>query len=296
MLAFDDVFEELQTDLDRDAQDLNWIIIHGSSKQKPNSSPPPPSTSSTTENVHHSSTLSNMKLHDESLLLLDHIPDFLLASSSLFRFAYFSWINKVNSPVEPSKLEQLTILVYKMAMIQLRRELWQTYLDSGTGEIKVPEIARRRSPHLRLHAWPIELSLLIMTQQASQIQHIHEIDHETYLYFVKKHLAYLDEQYRQDRFQFHQIKMETEHYLNAIDDEIERFVQKRALLPAKLYFEARITLLTANYLDRFYQYEYHQQKPSLDQVILSGKTSQCMIHLRLHSLNVHSDLYSKTHV
>lgn len=242
----DDTFEDLRVDLDTDAHDLNWTIMN----------------SSLTPTTPKDDTMAT----DDSLILLDRIPQFLLASSSLFRYAYFVWINKINSPVDAQRLEQLTILAYKIAMIHLRSELWQTYLQSGTGQIRVPEATRKRNPQLSLRIWPTELSRLIKIQNGSPVQNIEDIDHDTHIYFVKQHLKYLDDKARSYASEFHNIRMHTEHYHETINDAMEKFVQQQALIAAKLYFQARIHLLKANYIDRFYQYEYYRLKPTMEQV------------------------------
>lgn len=219
--------------------------------------------------LYPSSFDTNQLEHDDSLILLERIPDFLLSTHSLFRCAYFNWINKIDSPVRCEQLEQLTILVYQMAMIHLRQELWQLYLQSGTGQLPPRETSKKRSPHLTLHLWPKELTMVIMGTSASQIHDQSPITHETYEDFVKKHLAALEEQFNLYRAQFESIKTSTNHYHETINDEIERFVQTKALPMAKLYFEARRVLIQADYNDRFYQLEYLHQKSTLEQVSFS---------------------------
>lgn len=250
----DDTFHDLRLDLDTDAQDLNWTIENSSLI----------ATIGTPTN-----RSEDPMANDDTLILLDRIPDFLLASSTLFRYAYFIWINKINSPVDPQRLEKLTILAYKMGMIHLRRELWQTYLQSGTGQIPMPEAAKKRQGQWNLHIWPIEFSRLIMIQQGSPVQRIEDINHDTHMHFVKQHLKYLDDKYRSYAAEFHTIRFSTQHYHEEINDTMEQFVQQQALKAAKLYFEARIHLLKANYIDRSYQYEYYRLKPTMEQVNLS---------------------------
>ena len=97
----------------------------------------------------------------------------------------------------------------------------------------------------------------------------HDLNHDGSADLVKRYLAQLDDRANQYRTQFDAIKNDIPSSAEELLQEIEHFVHKQTLLNVKLYFEAVISLVKYDYMDRLLQLQYGQQKPNEQQVGLA---------------------------
>jgi hypothetical protein len=198
--------------------------------------------------------------------LLEKIPDCLLSSSVSFRTAFFGQLQPYQHALNPVVLEQLTVLTYRMSIINLHRQLWDMYLKSGTGQIEIIDPARQNDGSAVLHYWPPLISPFMRTKASIQITSNDDLDHKRRTDLVKRYLAQLDDRTKQYQVQFEAFKNEMPHYSDGLLHNITRFVRKQTLPTVKTYFETVIALIKQDYVDRLLQLRFGQEKPNEKQV------------------------------
>ena len=267
----DDLFQEFRLDLEREGQDLEKSLF-------------------TTE---MNDTEDRIDVHARSIrdqpqrracrvlfgidysdymdkeFLLEKIPDCLLSSSASFRTAFFGQLQPYQHALNPVVLEQLTILTYRMSIINFHRQLWDMYVKSGTGQIEIIDPALQNEGSAVLHYWPPLVSPFLRTKASIQITSNDDLDHGRRTDLVKRYLAQLDDRTKQYQVQFEAIKNEMPHYSEGLLHNIERFVRKQTLSTVKTYFETVIALIKHDYMDRLLQLRFRQEKPNEKQVDLA---------------------------
>jgi hypothetical protein len=209
--------------------------------------------------------------------LLDKIPDCLLSSSASFRTAFFGQLQPYQHALNPVVLEQLTILTYRMSIINFHQQLWDMYLKSGTGQIEIVDPALENDGRVVLRYWPPLISPFLRTKGPIQITSNDELDRAKRADLVKQYLAQLDNRTKQYQVQFEAIKNEMPHYSDGLLQNIQRFVRKQTLTMVKTYFETVIALIKHDYVDRLLQLRFRQEKPNEKQVDLAFLQSTRLI-------------------
>ena len=198
--------------------------------------------------------------------LLDKIPDCLMASSASFRMAFSSHLKHDQHALNPVVLEKLTVLKYRMSIIDFHKQLWNAYLKSGTGQMETIDPSRQNDAKAALHYWPPVISPFMRTKTAIQKTSNYNLDHERRIDLVKRYLAQLDDRTNHYRVQFDAIKNDIASSSGTLLHEIEHFVHKETLSTVKIYFEAVMSLMKYDYVDRLLQLQYGQQKPNEQKV------------------------------
>lgn len=202
--------------------------------------------------------------------LLDKIPDCLLSSSASFRTAFFGQLQPDQQTSSHVVLEQLTVLNYRMSIIHLHRQLWDMYLQSGTGQIEIFDAALENDGSAVLHYWPPLISPFLRTKASIQITSNDERgDQAKRIDRVKRYLAHLDDRTKQYQVQLEAIKNEMPHCSEGLLHNIARFVRKETLSTVKTFFETVIALIKHDYKDRLLQVRFRQEKPNEKQVDLA---------------------------
>ena len=198
--------------------------------------------------------------------LLEEIPDCLLSSSASFRTAFFGQLQPYQHALNPVVLEQLTVINYRLSIINFHKQLWDMYLKSGTGQIEIFDPSRQNEGSAVLHYWPSLISPFMRTKASIQITSTDELDQGRRAALVKRYLVQLDDRTKQYQVQFEAIKNEMPHYSEGLLHNIERFVRKQTLSTVKTYFETVIALIKHDYMDRLLQLRFREQKPNEKQV------------------------------
>ena len=205
--------------------------------------------------------------------LLDKKPCCLLSYTSTFRCAFFRELTHYASPFDPLELEQLTLLSYQMSIISLHKQLWTTYLQSGTGQLEKSHPSRRQDEETELHYWPTYLRSFTLARAFAKIIEGDTMEYERHVESVKRYLAHLDQQHHQYLTQFDALKSGMPLFTPALAYLIEELVRKQALPAVNVYFDTVITLIKYDYIDRFMQLQYVRQKPTQEQVCLHSLSS-----------------------
>ena len=198
--------------------------------------------------------------------LLDKEPYCLLAQSLTFKFTLFRELTFYAKPFHPFELEELTMLSYKMSIISLHKQLWTTYLQSGTGELEKSHPVRRQDEKTELHYWPTYLHSFTVARAFVKRMTGDVMDHEMRAAFVKEYLSYLEEQLHKYAAEYETMKNTMPLYTPVLTYRIDECVRKHALSAVQIYFDVLITLMKHDYMNRFMQLQYWQQKPMHEQV------------------------------
>ena len=211
--------------------------------------------------------------------LLEKIPDCLLSSNASFRTAFFGELQPYQHALNPVVLEQLTVINYRISIINFHKQLWDMYLKSGTGQIEIIDPSRQNEGSAVLHYWPPLISPFMRTKASMQITSNDELDHGRRAALVKRYLGQLDDRTKQYQVEFEAIKKEMPHYSEGLLHNIERFVRKQTLSTVKTYFETVIALIKHDYMDRLLQLRFGEEKPNEKQVDLAFLPSSPFVGL-----------------
>lgn len=202
------------------------------------------------------------------LLMFHEIPDYLLASSSSFRIAFFDELNRYYNAIDFKGLQRLAYLTHQMSIIHLHKQLWCCCLQAGTGQIEPRE--QPCSSHYRANItfchWPELVTSVMISKGMIDHQTQDKCKHDTYVSFVQNYLQQLEKKSEQCRLQFNNIQNGLLGYTDQLNDKIDHYVQKEGLNTMRLHFESRIALIKYISIDRSYQMEYLQRKPTDAQV------------------------------
>ena len=211
--------------------------------------------------------------------LLDKIPDCLMSSSASFRTAFFGQLQPYQHALNPVMLEQLTVINYRISIINCHQQLWDMYLRAGTGQIDIIDPARQNEGRVVLRYWPPLISPFLRTKASIQITSNDDLDHGRRAGLVKRYLAQLEDRTKQYQVQFEAIKKEMPHYSEGLLHNIERFVRTQTLSTVKTYFDTVIALIKHDYMDRLLQLRFREEKPNEKQVDLAFLPSSPFVGL-----------------
>ncbi len=199
------------------------------------------------------------------------IPDYLSASSSSFRTAFFTELRNYN-PIDFQDLQQLSILAHQTSIIHLHEQLWHCFLQTGKGQLKqsIQQLLQHHTDLTTVSFWPkIVTSVMISKGIIHHDNRQDKIDQHIYINFVQNYLHQLEKQAKQRRLQFDTITNRLPPYYakGILNDKIEHFLRNEDSLSAiRFHFQRRIALLEYICIDRSYQLAYFQQKPTNLQV------------------------------
>ena len=271
-LSFDDIFHELNNELETEANDfhLNNFYINFDAEiqnKELNQSGKYHERQSQSQLV---SRTSDNKIHKaDDHLFFHEIPDYLLAFSLSFQATFLPELRSISNPIDFQDLQQLAFLTHQMSIIHLHEQLWYRYLQAGKGQLK-----QREESFSSQYNTDITLSLrsdIVITVMMSKgiinaANRQDKISQDIYVNFVQNYLYQLEQKSNQCRFQYDTIKNRLPYYTDALKDKIDHFIQKEELAVMQLHFQARIALLEYVCFDRSYQMAYFQQKPTPLQV------------------------------
>ena len=260
----DDVFRDLRADLEAEGHDLDGSMTHPTLEDK---------------QLRRRVLFMPEKADDTNAeFLLDKEPYCLLASSSTFKITFFRELTHSTSPVDALKLEELTLLGYRMSILNLHQQLWTTYLQCGTGQLNNSSPSRQSEENMELHYWPTYLLSFAVGRALAKRMPRNCMDHEIRIASVQAYLVYLDDNIREYATRYERVKNEIPMYTSTWTDRIEECVRTRALSAVHIYFDVLIAFMKHDYMDRFLQRQYWQQKPMEEQVHKANRI--CRLILR----------------
>jgi hypothetical protein len=274
-LSFDDIFHELNVDLETDANDwhLNNFYINFED-EIPDNEELNTLTPDHQQRQHqfNSENKRNKNKPDDHHLVFHEIPDYLLISSSSFQVAFFSELRNLFNPMNFEDLQQLNHLTHQMSIIHLHQQLWNRFLKSGTGQFKQrvqlpPSSLLQDNTNLTVSFWPQVVTSVMISKGIINVNNQqNQINQDIYINFIQKYLQQLETKWDECQFQFDTIKNRLQGYYEGLNDKIDHFVRTEGLVAMRLHFQTRIALNEYICLDRSFQLQYFQQNPTHLQV------------------------------
>ena len=273
MVSFDDTFHELDHDLDMEANEWRvnnfYLDFEDDMKQFQSSSKNLLQQSSPVVPV----SVKKRK-QTENCGSFSHIPDYLSFDNHSFQSEFIFELCYTSNSIDFSGLQHLAFLIHQITILQLHQELWCRLLQSGAGYLKKLEHLPLPSSSLLRHIagltvpfWPKLVTSVMNSKGITNINGQDPMDQDIYINFIQNYLHQLEKQINQRRAQLNTIKHSLPHGLRRLMDKTDQFVQKEeSIVAMRNHFKTRLALLEFIHIDRSYQWQYLQEKPTQLQV------------------------------
>ncbi|CAF1336804.1 unnamed protein product [Adineta steineri] len=257
-IIFDNILRELDDDLDIEGKEYNLNQFYLDFRNK------------TSENdLNNQSQSQPISTSEKSLtaekdfFFLD-IPNYLSVTNSTLGATFLPELRSYFQPIDFQDLQQLCMLTYQMSIIHLHQQLWERFLQSSKDQSKLQEQVSLLSDscQINLSFYPEIVTSIMISQGIIDVNKQDTIKPNIYIQFIKNYLHELEEKMKQCRIQFDTLKNSLPNHTETLADKIDHFVQKEGLIPMQLHFQARIALHKSISIDRSYQLEYFQHKPT----------------------------------
>ena len=189
------------------------------------------------------------------------IPSYLTKRNESFQqlMRHAQSVMITTAAVNLEELRKISILIYKIMIIQTYHLLWTTYLKSGRGQLFVPADGTTTIP-----IWPKELQAFFV--QHSTTNQTNEND--MYLTCVNSQLSELDRQLKQSKNELNTKANNLHGYTLTVQKSIEAYIEQY-LRPFRTGIEHRVELIHYDYSIRTLKLEFLRHHPTAHQVGLS---------------------------
>jgi DNA-binding transcriptional MerR regulator len=191
-------------------------------------------------------------------LEIEKIPTYLTKRNASFKQIMHQALSTIaatattdNNNIE--ELRKITIVIYKIMIIQTYHLLWTVYLKSGTGQLVSPS-TKYPSHSTTVPIWPKAIKNITKTN-----------DNEVCLKFVKHHLHELDQQLKQFQTELNLKANHFRGYTLIIQKNIETYIEQN-LQSLRTKIEHQIELIHYDYHIGALKLEYFRHKPNEYQV------------------------------
>jgi hypothetical protein len=277
--SFQETFLELENDLDLEAKEwrVNKFYLDFDDDIEEFAS----SNRSSTDSSQQSSpvvpiSVKKRKQTDDPRLF-SNVPDYLSLDNRSFQSEFLLELcHTAANSIDFSDLQHLAFLHHQMTILTLHQQLWYRFLQSGTGyltkleHLAFPSSSSSLSRHIAgmtVSFWPKLVTSIMTSKGLININRQDPMDQDIYIHFVQNYLHQLETQINQRRAQINTIKHCLPYCLKRLMDKTDQFVQKEDNLVAmRIHFQTRIALLEYINIDRSYQWQYLQEKPTQLQV------------------------------
>ncbi|CAF1265411.1 unnamed protein product [Adineta steineri] len=257
-IVFDGILRELNDDLEIEGKEynLNNIYLNFNNENLANDL----HNQSQSQSI---STAEKRITKEKDLFFLD-IPNYLSASNSILGATFLPELRSYFQPIDFQDLQHLCMLTYHISIIHLHQQLWQRFLQSCKDQLKLQEQVSLLSDNsqINLSFYPETVTSIMISKGIIDINQQDTIEPNIYIQFIKNYLQELKEKVKQYQIQFDTLKNSLPNDTDTFVNKIDGFVQNEGLIPMKLHFQARIALDKYISIDRSYQLEYFQQKPT----------------------------------
>lgn len=261
-----DTFKDLRMNLEEEGRDLEWTIIHLRNDGILSCQ------TETERTLDYDVGINLRRFIDQdniSEFLLEQVPYRLSQQSMIFKLFFFEKLQNSNNPIDSNQLEQLIMINYQISIIRLHQQLWQTYIDSGTGQIVKYYPENASSVYTKsIHYWPIYLLSMTVARGFTRKIQYDNLNHQTQVAIIKQYLSYLQVRSNEYVEQLNRMKTDLINYTDELNHQILQFIRQEVLIPVNLYFESLIILIQHDYNDRLMQLHFHQSKSNQSQVII----------------------------
>ncbi|CAF1411339.1 unnamed protein product [Rotaria sordida] len=195
---------------------------------------------------------------------IKQIPDYLSKRNESYKQIINQIIsttaNLATSNKTKEELRQISILIYKIMVIQIYNSLWTTYLKSGTGQLII-QSKEQLNCLTNLHIWPKEIKTII-TQKSIKMNATNE--NEIYMNFISNKLHELDNQLKQYQAELNQKINSFYGYTLKLQQLIETYIQQN-MSSFRMEIEHKIELIHYDYYIQALKLEYYRHDPNVYQ-------------------------------
>ena len=214
-----------------------------------------------------SSTCKKIKQVDKKLE--DLIPNYLSATSqSWMQFIEKQTWLKNNATKNEEDLRQIAILMHKLAVNNLQKDLWMTYIKSGTGRLKQPEVNETFIPSPRI--WPVKVKSFILPKRITTNMSSEDEDNAC-LDVVDRFMCELNSKCEHYQQQLMEKKTSFIGYTDVIEKGLQMFIEQQAIQFLRWKCELKQALVYNEYQDQMFQLKYRQHNPSEYHVRLNNR-------------------------
>ncbi|UJR06546.1 hypothetical protein I4U23_010829 [Adineta vaga] len=211
--------------------------------------------------------------------IVEYYPSYISFTNTNFKMTFSSELNNMDNPIDINVLQQLNFLVHQLSLIHLHQELWHHCLDACRGQLKPTTSCILVSTS----SVDIEKEILsfypnIVTNIMKYRRIIHDNQNQ-YIDFIENYLQQLANKHKEYQLEYNDLQkqIESSTYYEVLNTKIMENVQKHGLEMIKIHFQIRINLIKCMGIDRWYQYNFFQQKPTIDQLEIAKNI--CMLTL-----------------
>ena len=170
------------------------------------------------------------------------------------------WING-NTTIDIEQLRPLAILIHQQTVINLQRDLWMTYVKSGTGRLT-------HSPTKGPSIWPVKVKSFILAKRITTNMSSAD-ENAACMNSVYEFMQELNNKHENYQNQFTEIKnsLRLIEYSDAIEDSLRTYIEQQPSIRfLRLKCELKQTLINNDYQDQMFELNYRQHHPTEHQV------------------------------
>ena len=222
-----------------------------------------------------SSTCKKMKQADKKLE--DLIPNYLSPTSKSWMqlIEKQTWL-KNNDTKNEEDLRQIAILMHKLAVNNLQKDLWMTYIKSGTGRLKQPEVHETFTHGPRV--WPVKVKSFILSKRTTTNMSSEDED-KACLDVVDRFMRDLNGKYEQYQQQLTEKKTSFIAYTDVIEKGLQTFIEQQAIQFLHWKCELKQVLVYNEYQDQMFQLKYRQHNPFEYHVRLNNSSTNLFLKI-----------------
>ncbi|CAF2053209.1 unnamed protein product [Rotaria magnacalcarata] len=194
---------------------------------------------------------------------LEIIPNYLTKQNISFKELMHQTLSSIITTTEKlnnnmDELRKITILLYKIMVIQTYQYLWKTYFKSGTGQLIVPsETKQKLSYSTTLPIWPKEIKTIVLSNKKDKTN-----ENEICLKFVNNQLNELQRQLKQYQQELNIKANNFQGYTISIQEKLMTYIEQNLNSTLSKKIEHQVELIHYDYHIRALELEYFQHKPN----------------------------------
>ncbi|CAF1390351.1 unnamed protein product [Adineta steineri] len=194
---------------------------------------------------------------------IDKIPNYLTKHNKSFKQLLHQALS-TTTPLDDTdnreELRQISILIYKIMLIQWYQLLWAVYFKSGMGQLII-QPKKQLTYSTNVSIWPKEIKTML--QLSKNMRKTNE--KEICLKSVNDHLNELDRQLKQYQMKLNVKTNNFQGYTLIIQQMIETYIEQNHH-DVRIKTEHKIELIQYDYHIQALKLEYFGQNPNASQV------------------------------
>lgn len=168
-----------------------------------------------------------------------------------------------DSIITMKDLQDILLLKHKLAVLDLNRALYTTYLKSGTNKLKEDDLRYNQS---YLAIWPESLKTTILRESDGKLTR-KDLNYEKCLNYVQNKLEQFQKESVNYQMELHRKKKDLHsNFTVEMEETINQFIEQYRMNFYRIPIEAKIAIVKHEYDDRLLRREFNLQQPYQPQV------------------------------